>query len=159
MLEVIIVEEGKARSIVLDALRTKGYDISFGAGGQSVAEAPTSAVSADPANTVAQSVELLEGQFDAADEATTLYRFVLDAVEKRLIENAMDRCRGNQLAASRMLGVNRNTLRSRIRRLGISVRRGRDAEPPSGGATRIQLRQEPGSSGTPPTGPLRTDQD
>ena len=159
MLEVIIVEQGQARDIVLDALRTKGYDVRFGAGGQSVAEAPTSAVSADPAHTVAQSVELLEGQFDEADEETTLYRFVLDAVEKRLIENAMDRCRGNQLAASRMLGVNRNTLRSRIRRLGISVRRGRDAKTPSEGATRIQLRQEPGSLGKPPTGPLRTDQD
>lgn len=53
-----------------------------------------------------------------------LYRSALRAVEKPLIENALDRTGGNQLKAAKILGINRNTLRSKIKRLGILVKRG-----------------------------------
>jgi len=52
-----------------------------------------------------------------------LYRSVLETVEKPLIEYALEQSRGNQLRAARTLGINRNTLRSKIKRLGIDARK------------------------------------
>lgn len=50
-----------------------------------------------------------------------LYRSVLDIIEKPLIEHILERTDGNQLKAARILGLNRNTIRSKIKKLGISV--------------------------------------
>jgi DNA-binding protein Fis len=50
-----------------------------------------------------------------------LYKTVLEAVEKPLIEQALERTDGNQLKAARILGLNRNTLRNKIKKLGINV--------------------------------------
>ena len=50
-----------------------------------------------------------------------LYRHVLQTVEKPLIENILERTDGNRLKAARILGLNRNTLRTKIRRLGINI--------------------------------------
>jgi two-component system nitrogen regulation response regulator GlnG len=47
------------------------------------------------------------------------YQAALAAVEAPLIVAAMDRTRGNQLKAAEMLGMNRNTLRERMRALGL----------------------------------------
>lgn len=50
-----------------------------------------------------------------------LYKVALAIIEKPLIERALLRAEGNQLKASRMLGLNRNTMRSKIRKLGINA--------------------------------------
>ena len=50
-----------------------------------------------------------------------LYRHILQIVEKPLIENILERTDGNQLKAARILGLNRNTLRTKIKRLGINI--------------------------------------
>jgi len=50
-----------------------------------------------------------------------LYRTIIGEIEKPLIERAMERAEGNQLKAARALGINRNTIRSKIKRLGIDV--------------------------------------
>lgn len=50
-----------------------------------------------------------------------VYKFVLEAVERLLIERALERAAGNQLKAARTLGINRNTIRAKIRKLGINV--------------------------------------
>ncbi len=52
-----------------------------------------------------------------------LYKSVLEAVEKPLLEQILERCEGNQLKASRILGINRNTLRTKIKKLGIDTNR------------------------------------
>ena len=52
-----------------------------------------------------------------------IYRAVIDHTEKLLIEEALKKCSGNQIAAARALGVNRNTLRSKIKRLKIDIGR------------------------------------
>ncbi|MFA4984297.1 MAG: helix-turn-helix domain-containing protein [Candidatus Omnitrophota bacterium] len=51
-----------------------------------------------------------------------LYKAVLDVVERPLIEHALQRTEGNQFKAARILGINRNTMRSKIRKLGINAR-------------------------------------
>ncbi|MCM8780182.1 MAG: hypothetical protein NC914_03440 [Candidatus Omnitrophica bacterium] len=48
-----------------------------------------------------------------------LYKFILEIVEKPLIENTLERTYGNQLKAARILGINRNTIRAKIKKLGI----------------------------------------
>lgn len=48
-----------------------------------------------------------------------LYKYVLEAVEKPLIEHALERTYGNQLKAAKILGINRNTMRTKIKKLGI----------------------------------------
>jgi two-component system, NtrC family, nitrogen regulation response regulator GlnG len=56
--------------------------------------------------------------------AAGLYERVLKEVERPLIMLTLQATRGNQLRASDVLGLNRNTLRKKIRDLGIPVVRG-----------------------------------
>jgi len=44
-----------------------------------------------------------------------LHKMVLGVVEKSLLSIVMDETNGNQSEASRILGINRNTLRNKIR--------------------------------------------
>jgi two-component system nitrogen regulation response regulator GlnG len=52
-----------------------------------------------------------------------LYQRVLADVEYPLVLAAMTATRGNQIRAAELLGVNRNTLRKKIRELGVNVYR------------------------------------
>ena len=52
-----------------------------------------------------------------------LYKSIIQAIEKPLIENTLRRTEGNQLKAAKILGINRNTIRSKIRKLGIDAKR------------------------------------
>ena len=45
---------------------------------------------------------------------TSIYEMVLRAVERPMLEVVMRRASGNQLRASEMLGINRNTLRKKL---------------------------------------------
>ncbi|MDX1710133.1 MAG: nitrogen regulation protein NR(I) [Rhodovibrionaceae bacterium] len=56
--------------------------------------------------------------------ASGLYDRVLREVEKPLIELSLAATRGNQLRAAKLLGLNRNTLRKKIRDLDIQIIRG-----------------------------------
>ncbi len=52
-----------------------------------------------------------------------VYDDFMKTVEKPLIENILDYTRGNQIKASSILGLNRNTLRKKISELGVTVRK------------------------------------
>ncbi|PIU58105.1 MAG: hypothetical protein COS89_02110 [Deltaproteobacteria bacterium CG07_land_8_20_14_0_80_38_7] len=54
-------------------------------------------------------------------EAFGLYETVINQVEKSLIKRAMKWANGNHIKASRLLGINRNTLRSKIKKLNLKV--------------------------------------
>jgi len=54
-------------------------------------------------------------------EKFNLYSMVIDEVEKSLIAMVLKETRGNQVKASRLLGINRNTLRNKIKRLNIKI--------------------------------------
>jgi DNA-binding protein Fis len=53
----------------------------------------------------------------------TLYKSVLQKIEKGLIERVLERTEGNQFKAARLLGINRNTIRSKIKKLGIDAKK------------------------------------
>jgi len=55
----------------------------------------------------------------AATEGGRLYRSVMARVERPLLRQALELAGGNQLKAARLLGINRNTLRKRLRQLGL----------------------------------------
>src|SRR5207237_10559298 len=65
--------------------------------------------------------ELLER--DAGVPVGELHATLISAVERPLIEIVLERSGGNQVKAAEMLGINRNTLRTKISELGIEVRR------------------------------------
>lgn len=52
-----------------------------------------------------------------------LYRFILATIEKPLMESVLNRTCGNQSKAAKFLGINRNTLHSKIKKLGVKVTR------------------------------------
>jgi two-component system nitrogen regulation response regulator GlnG len=65
---------------------------------------------------------LVESMLDAAAPDGGRYQAVLAAVEAPLINAALARTKGNQLRAAELLGMNRNTLRERMRVLGMKPR-------------------------------------
>ncbi len=70
-------------------------------------------------------MEILEKRIMELDDSLykekqgILYKYVLEAIEKPLIEHALERTYGNQLKAAKILGINRNTIRAKIKKLGI----------------------------------------
>ncbi len=55
-------------------------------------------------------------------ESGRLYRTVMTRIELPLLRQALELSGGNQLKAARLLGINRNTLRKRLRLLGLLPR-------------------------------------
>lgn len=55
--------------------------------------------------------------------ASGLYGRVLQEIERPLLAIVLDECNGNQLRAAELLGLNRNTLRKKIRELGLAAGR------------------------------------
>ncbi len=53
-------------------------------------------------------------------EAEGLYEAVIDQVERSLVKKSLTWANGNQLKAARILGINRNTFRAKLRKLKIS---------------------------------------
>ena len=58
-----------------------------------------------------------------AHRAPDLYHRVLGEVERVLIEEALSRAKGKRQEASQILGIHRNTLRLRMKSLGIHFKR------------------------------------
>lgn len=57
-----------------------------------------------------------------AVEKGRIYAEAIKDIEKELIIKALQRSYGNQIEAARILGINRNTLRSKVRNLNIDVK-------------------------------------
>ena len=58
------------------------------------------------------------------DEMNNLYDMVLHQTERPLINIVLQKTRGNQIKTAKILGINRNTLRKKIKTLEIEVKRG-----------------------------------
>ena len=90
--------------------------------------APTEAPAVAGPETLVRAVERHIRDFLAAHEGgaapTDIYDRVIAEVERPLIRLTLAATRGNQIKAAAMLGLNRNTLRKKIRDLDIPVVRG-----------------------------------
>ncbi|MFN8722543.1 MAG: nitrogen regulation protein NR(I) [Rhodospirillales bacterium] len=89
--------------------------------------APTAAVVTRSEN-LGQAVERHLKEYFAAHTdgmpSSGLYDLILREVERPLLSLSLAATRGNQIKAAQLLGVNRNTLRKKIRELDIQVIRG-----------------------------------
>ena len=50
-------------------------------------------------------------------EATNIYRLIMDEVERPLLEVMLNYTHGNQCKAAQCMGINRATLRTKLKRL------------------------------------------
>ena len=53
------------------------------------------------------------------EKPTSIYEMVLKNIERPMIETVLGHAKGNQTLAAEMLGINRNTLRSKMQQLRI----------------------------------------
>ena len=66
----------------------------------------------------------IDGYFKDLDgeKARGVYDMVINSVEKPLLESVLHKLRGNQSHAAQVLGINRNTLRKKMKAHGIKAR-------------------------------------
>lgn len=83
--------------------------------------APTPGGPVDLSTAVEAHVARLLKDAEPGLPAPGLYNRVLDKVEAPLIAMALNACGGNQIRAADLLGLNRNTLRKKIRMHGIEI--------------------------------------
>ncbi|MGC6475377.1 MAG: nitrogen regulation protein NR(I) [Parvibaculales bacterium] len=90
-----------------------------------LAPTETATVSTQNAATISESVDMhlaqYFNQFGGALPPAGLYDRVLKELEEPLIRQALAATNGNQIKTAELLGLNRNTLRKKIRELGIDV--------------------------------------
>ncbi|MBU1125733.1 MAG: hypothetical protein KKC84_06885 [Candidatus Omnitrophica bacterium] len=79
-------------------------------------------VGREPTVTLRDKLIELEDAF-YEEKKGVLYKSLLEVIEKPLIEHVLQRTEGNQLKAARILGLNRNTVRAKVKKLGISPTR------------------------------------
>ncbi|HEV3144508.1 MAG TPA: helix-turn-helix domain-containing protein [Gemmataceae bacterium] len=65
--------------------------------------------------------QLIAGLLSAQE--TDIFRKVNTAVERVVIEAVLRHVRGNQVAASQMLGISRTTLRNKMKSFGLTIER------------------------------------
>ncbi|WP_226911350.1 DNA-binding transcriptional regulator Fis [Gallaecimonas mangrovi] len=70
-------------------------------------------------NSVRQALQNYFSQLDG-QEVTELYEMVLSEVEAPLLDVVMTYTRGNQTKAANMLGINRGTLRKKLKKYGMN---------------------------------------
>jgi DNA-binding protein Fis len=123
MATIIIVEDDelKAKEALMKVLAQEGYALSGSFEGEEVIRIAKKECAGSLASIKDKVVELESSLFN--EKKGILYKSVLNEIEKPLIEQTLERCEGNQLKASRILGINRNTMRSKIRKLGINTNR------------------------------------
>ena len=70
------------------------------------------------ARVVRKAIEVYFRDLDG-ERACGVYDMVINCVEKPLLESVLHRVQGNQTHAAQMLGMNRNTLRKKMKAHGI----------------------------------------
>ena len=67
---------------------------------------------------VANSMQKYFKELDG-EKATNIYRLVLWEVEQPMLKTVMEECKGNQTTASQILGINRGTLRTKLKEYNL----------------------------------------
>ncbi|MCX5668972.1 MAG: hypothetical protein NTX89_02470 [Candidatus Omnitrophica bacterium] len=120
MITILITEdEVKTKEALVKMLKQEGYALPADTSQENVIRVVKKNCIRDLAFIKDKVIELENSLF--IEKRGVLYKSVLEAVEKPLLEQTLERCEGNQLKAARILGINRNTMRTKINKLGIDV--------------------------------------
>ncbi|MCX5699998.1 MAG: hypothetical protein NTZ63_00410 [Candidatus Omnitrophica bacterium] len=120
MITILIADdEGKAKEALTRMLKEQGYSFSEELSASNTIRLVKKDCIRDLAFIKDKVVELEDSLFD--EKRGVLYKSVVEAIEKPLIEHTLVRTEGNQLKAAKILGINRNTMRSKIKKLGINI--------------------------------------
>lgn len=92
---------------------------------------PENAAAVPLAESVSRHLDAYFKAHDGALPPNGLYDRILGEIERPLIRKCLAACKGNQIRAADLLGLNRNTLRKKIKDLGLTTgRRARADEEP-----------------------------
>jgi len=119
MITIVITgqDEAKAKDLLNKILAEGGYDLSQSLDGGSVIRLARRDNIRDLVFLKDKVMELEDSWYN--EKKGVLYKSVLAEIEKPLIEHILERTEGNQLKAAKILGINRNTMRTKIKKLGI----------------------------------------
>ena len=120
MLTVVITkDEDKIKAMLTDTLMKQGYNVM----NEDTSGRIIKVIKNDILYSAGTLRDQIIGLWDSiyAESKGDMRKSILDAVEKPLIEYALKQTEGNQLKAARILGINRNTMRSKIRKLAIDT--------------------------------------
>ncbi len=67
---------------------------------------------------IEKAISEIDGLFFRENEGR-VYRYLTDSLERPLLRKLMEYTSGNQLKAAEILGINRNTLRAKLRKHGL----------------------------------------
>ena len=116
---VISEDEAKAKEALINMLKEQGYTLSDSLEQDGVIRIVKKNCIRDLAFIKDRVIEIEEALFE--EKKGVLYKSVLEAIEKPLIEQILEHTEGNQLKAARILGINRNTMHAKVKKLGIDV--------------------------------------
>lgn len=118
MITIVITEkEEKVKEIIAGLLQQEGYKVVENKEQGNIIKIVKKSDIKDLASIKDTVIELEDSLYN--EKKGVLYKSILEVIEKPLIERALERTEGNQLKAARILGINRNTMRVKIRKLGI----------------------------------------
>ena len=120
MITVLVLEdERKVYELLLQALENGGYSFVDEPQSGGIIKIVKKTASQPPlGERILELKNLLLGEKNGQ-----LYKTTVGKIEKTLIEAVLGRTEGNQLKAAKILGINRNTLRSKIHKLNIDARK------------------------------------
>jgi len=119
MITIVITgsDENKVKELLNKIFKEEGYNLSESLEQGNVIRLAKKGNIKDLAFIKDKVIELEDSWY--SEKKGLLYKSVLLEIEKPLIEHILERTEGNQVKAARILGINRNTMRSKIKKLGI----------------------------------------
>jgi len=122
MLTVVISkDEEKIKAILSDTLKLQGYAVM----NEDTSGRILKVIKNEAVYSAGTLKDQILGLWDSlyAEKKGTLYKSIVEAVEKPMLEHVLAQTEGNQLKAARILGINRNTMRTKIKKLAIDTNR------------------------------------
>lgn len=111
--------ENKIKGFLSDILKKEGYSFS----GENLSQNNVIKIvnrenSQEVISLAEKVIELEESLIN--EKKGVIYKSVLEVIEKPLIEHTLKLTEGNQVKAAKVLGINRNTVRAKVKKLGIN---------------------------------------
>ncbi|MDD5439037.1 MAG: helix-turn-helix domain-containing protein [Candidatus Omnitrophica bacterium] len=123
MITVVVLEdEKKVYDLIADALRKEGYSFVDEPESGGLVKIVKRKVFEGTVSPYGSRVLMLK-ELLIKEKKGMIYRSVIPEIERPLIESVMEDTEGNKSKAARILGINRNTLNAKIKKLHIDDRR------------------------------------